>query len=88
MVRKREQRRTGLRGGETGPRKAVGKFVLKLGRQKNEVAYLQLPGYPKSGACKMSRSVRLFDIIGQYDGPDVILDFDENNVLVGIELLV
>jgi hypothetical protein len=35
----------------------------------------------------MSRSVRLSDLIGTYVGPDVVLDFDEDNVLVGIELL-
>jgi hypothetical protein len=35
----------------------------------------------------MSKSIRVFDIIGRYEGPDVILDFDERGVLVGIEFL-
>ena len=35
----------------------------------------------------MSKAVRLIDLIGKYKGPDVVLDFDEAGVLVGIELL-
>jgi hypothetical protein len=35
----------------------------------------------------MSKSVRLRDLIGSYEGPDVVLDFDLRGVLVGIEIL-
>lgn len=35
----------------------------------------------------MSRSVRLRDVMGAYQGPDVDLDFDMRGVLVGIEVL-
>jgi hypothetical protein len=35
----------------------------------------------------MSKSIRLIDVIGKYEGPDVVLDFDEGGVLVGIEIL-
>jgi hypothetical protein len=51
------------------------------------VAYLKLPNYPRTGHCKMSRTIRLIDLVGTYRGPDVILDFDEENILVGIEIL-
>lgn len=68
-------------------KKRSGKFVLELSRGRHEVAYLKLPSYPSGQICKMSKSVRLFDMIGKYPGPDVILDFDEEGVLVGIEIL-
>jgi len=64
-----------------------GVFKLELSDGKHEVVYLKLPTYPAKGICKVSKSVRLFDLLGKYDGPDVILDFDTEGVLVGIELL-
>lgn len=36
----------------------------------------------------MSRTVRLHDLLGAYEGPEVNLDFDQEGVLVGIEILV
>lgn len=63
-----------------------GKFALKISEDDPDVAYLRLPSHP-GGACKMSRSVRLVDVLGKYAGPDVVLDFDEKGVLVGIEIL-
>jgi len=68
--------------------KRSGQFELRLGEEKQEVAYLRLPTYPAQGKCKMSRTVRLYDLMGSYDGPDINLDFDEEGVLVGIEVLV
>ncbi len=65
----------------------TGKFLLELSERKHEVAYLQLPSYPTSEAWKTSKSVRLVEIIGKYKGPDVVLDFDEEGVLVGLEIL-
>ena len=65
----------------------LNKFELKISKDDDKVAYLRLPTHPGTKTCKMSKSVRLIDIIGSYEGPDVILDFDENEVLVGIELL-
>jgi uncharacterized protein YuzE len=35
----------------------------------------------------MSKSIRLAELMGSYAGPDVVLDFDQDGVLVGIELL-
>ena len=39
------------------------------------------------GPTRMSRSVRLTDVMGKYAGPDVVLDFDAAGVLVGIEVI-
>jgi hypothetical protein len=63
-----------------------GDFVLKISDDDPDVAYLQLPTCP-GGTFKMSRSVRLVDLLGKYEGPDVIFDFGEKGVLVGIEIL-
>jgi len=63
-----------------------GKFSLKLSGGKHEDAYLQLPTFP-TGKLKTSRSIRLHDLIGKYEGPDINIDFDEQGILVGIEIL-
>jgi hypothetical protein len=51
------------------------------------VAYLSLPAHPGDGKAVVKKNVRLRDVLGDYTGPDLFLDFDENNVLLGIELL-
>ena len=63
------------------------KFRLSVSDDDDNVAYLKLPSHPEGEICKMSKSVRLFDLIGKYEGPDVVLDFDEEGVLVGIEIV-
>jgi uncharacterized protein YuzE len=35
----------------------------------------------------MSKSLRLTELMGSYTGPDVVLDFDQDGVLVGMEIL-
>jgi len=62
------------------------KFELVLSEGKHEVAYLKLPTHPTE-QWRASKSLRLFDLIGKYEGPDVVLDFDEQGVLVGIEVV-
>lgn len=56
--------------------------------EPDQVAYLKLPTYPQDEIPKMSKSVRLVELIGKYDGPDLVFDFDEDGVLVGVEILV
>lgn len=67
-------------------RKPLGRFDLRVSDDDQDVAYLRLPTHP-GDPCKLSKSVRLVDLIGRYKGPDVVLDFDQEGVLVGIELL-
>ncbi len=54
----------------------------------NDLAYLNLPTYPKKGHCRVSRMLRLVDRIGSYKGPDLLFDFDKDGILVGIEFLI
>ena len=35
----------------------------------------------------VKKTVSLRKIVGDYSGPDLNLDFDENNVLIGVEIL-
>jgi hypothetical protein len=51
------------------------------------VAYLTLPDHPGPSSGVVRRNVRLRDLVGDYVGPDLFFDFDENNVLVGVEIL-
>ncbi|WP_437631892.1 DUF2283 domain-containing protein [Sorangium sp. So ce854] len=82
---------------DSSPRKSGGTFELRVSDDDADVAYLRLPFHPGNlglysytpgiSSCKMARSVRLRDLMGDYDGPDVVLDFDLRGVLVGIEVL-
>ena len=51
------------------------------------VAYLRLPAHPGPGKAVVKKNVRLRDVVEDYHGPDLFLDFDENNVLLGIEIV-
>ena len=53
-----------------------------------DVAYLKLPGYPEPPSGVVKRTVRLRTILGEYSGPDLYFDFDDNDVLIGVEVLV
>jgi hypothetical protein len=63
-----------------------GKFVLELFEDDPGVAILRLPTYPKEGNIKTSKSLRLYDLIGEYKGPDIYLDFDIYGELVKIDI--
>jgi hypothetical protein len=58
---------------------------LAISIDDDHVAYLRLPTHPQR-TCKMSRSLRLRDVL-PYEGPELVLDFDESGTLVGIEVL-
>jgi len=64
------------------------KIKLVLSADDEDVAYLYLPDHPGEGqAGCVSKQVRLSDLIAGLDGPDVYLDFDKNQKLIGIEIL-
>jgi len=65
---------------------SLGRFELKVSGDDGEVAYLRLPTHAGE-MTRMSKSVRLVDLMGKYNGPDVVLDFDANGTLVGIEIV-
>ncbi|WNG18111.1 DUF2283 domain-containing protein [Cystobacter fuscus] len=72
--------------GQTDSKKKFGRFELRVSEDDQDVAYLRLPSHPGE-TCKMSKSIRLAELMGSYTGPDVVLDFDQDGVLVGIEIL-
>ncbi|MEL6300071.1 MAG: DUF2283 domain-containing protein [Pseudomonadota bacterium] len=54
----------------------------------DDAGYLELPEHPGRGAAGcVKKSVRLHDLIEDHKGTDVILDYDKDGVLIGIELL-
>ena len=72
--------------GQTDFKKKLGRFELRVSEDDQDVAYLRLPSHPGE-TCKMSKSIRLAELMGTDEGPEVVLDFDHDGVLVGIELL-
>ena len=67
---------------------ADGKFELSVSAEDEKVAYLSLPSHPAgivSGVVKKTLSLR--ELIENYRGADLYFDFDEENRLIGIEIL-
>lgn len=61
----------------------LGRFVFEeTGRG---TVYLKLPTHP--GELRGARTLPLSDVIRAYKGPYVVFDFDQDNVLVGIEVI-
>jgi hypothetical protein len=63
------------------------KFELMVSEDDGDVAYLRLPGHPGSEFGIVKRTVSLRELVGEYQGPDVNLDFGEGNALIGIEIV-
>lgn len=54
-----------------------------------KAAYLYLPSHPQKNVAGVSvKQLFLEDLISGYQGPDVILDFDSNGIIIGIEILL
>lgn len=52
-----------------------------------DVGYIRLQGHSVSLECGIvKKQLRLFDLVGNYEGPDIHLDFDKDNRLIGIDL--
>jgi Protein of unknown function (DUF2283) len=67
---------------------ANGKFELNVSEGEGDVAYLSLPAHPGRGRSGIvAKQIRLRDLYGAYEGPDVYFDFDKDNQLLGIEIL-
>lgn len=64
------------------------KMNLKISKDDAEVGYLYLPSHPGSDKIGISvKQIELASIIENYKGPDIILDFNSDNVLIGIEII-
>ena len=62
-------------------------FELKVSEGDENVAYLRLPGHPGTKPGIVKRTVSLRALMGEYEGPDVNLDFGEGDKLIGIEIV-
>ncbi|MNE11603.1 hypothetical protein D3C87_228150 [compost metagenome] len=64
------------------------KIILKVSEDDDSVGYLYLPDHPKKLVVGLTKKqVHLRSLIDQYKGPDILLDFNADNVLVGIEII-
>lgn len=64
------------------------KIKLSVSADDEDSAYLYLPDHPGEGTTGcVAKQLRLSDLIADFDGPDIYLDLDENNMLIGIEIL-
>lgn len=68
--------------------KSAKKIELKVSEDDDGVAYLTLPGHPGTLPGIVKKSVQLRDLIDRYVGPDLVFDFDENDQLIGVEILI
>ena len=67
---------------------ANGKIELKVSNDDQDVAYLSLPRHPGSTGRKVvEKQLAVRDIISNYKGPSVYLDFDSGGHLIGIEIV-
>ncbi len=63
-------------------------FNLNISQDDPDVAYLKLPGHPGSGIPgAVAKQIRLGEIISNYKGPDIYLDFNQDEMLIGLEIL-
>ena len=65
------------------------KIILTVSEDDPDVAYLQLPDHPGEETYNaVAKTFRLLEVIPNYKGPDIYLDFGHDEKLIGIEILV
>ncbi len=60
-------------------------FKLKVS-DDGYAAYLTFPDHPGEAA-HSSRTVSLTKLMGDYDGPYILFDFDDQGKMIGVEVL-
>jgi hypothetical protein len=64
-----------------------GRLRLEISKDDSNVGYLYLPTFPvKSEGC-VAKLISLHELIKNYKGIPIYLDFDKNDNLVGIEII-
>ena len=64
------------------------KIILKLSEDDEQVGYLYLPKHPKNVVFGMvKRTISINELIKDYKGISLNFDFDEDNELIGIEIV-
>lgn len=62
------------------------KILVKLVGRDAHAAYVSLPGYEHTPGI-VAKTLRLDDLVKQYEGPQVRFDFSAQGKLIGIEIL-
>lgn len=62
------------------------KMRFEISKDDIEVGYLYIPNQDHLER-KIKRQIRLSNLIDHYQGPDVYLDFDFSDTLIGIEIV-
>ncbi len=64
------------------------KISFSFANKAHDLVYVYLPGHPRqvdgSRGC-VKQSIRLVDLM-DYEGPDLIIDFDASGRLIGVEI--
>lgn len=61
---------------------------LEVSPDDPDTAYLYLPNHPGKGKpAVVNKQIRISDVIDNYKGPDLYLDFDGIDQIIGIEIL-
>jgi hypothetical protein len=64
------------------------RIELTISADDENVAYVKLPNHPGQGVQGIvAKQLRLRELCGSYNGPDIFLDFDKEDCLIGIEIL-
>jgi hypothetical protein len=66
----------------------MSKIILKLSKDDEDVGYLYLPKHPKKTVFGMvKKTIAINELIKDYKGIPLNFDFDEDNELIGIEIV-
>jgi hypothetical protein len=64
------------------------KIRVRISGRHSDTAYVSLPGYPvQPQPGVVSKTICLDDLVADFRGARVHLDFDRDGVLIGIEIL-
>ena len=62
-------------------------LLLRQYGDSHDTAYLELADHPHALTPCVFRTVRVHNLIEDYDGPGIAIDFDKQNRAIGIEIL-
>ncbi len=62
-------------------------MYLKVSKRDDQVGYVYLSNHPGNVYGIVKKQIDLRDLIGDYKGADILLDFNSEGVLIGIEIL-
>lgn len=63
-------------------------ITFKISEDDDLVGYLYLPDHPKTLVCGLTKKqIALRSLIDGYKGPEILLDFNANDMLIGIEII-